>query len=83
MINPEGGLEDTTVPRLLRAGAKLVNILSISTIKVTDPITGMAYERPFTLPHDLSLLEKAILRLILENGALLRPATVKRLALDS
>jgi hypothetical protein len=63
MINPEDGLEDTTVPRLLRAGAKLENILSISTVKVTDPITGMAYERPFTLPHDLPLLEKAMVRM--------------------
>ena len=63
MINPEDGLEDTTVPRLQRAGARLENILSLSTVKETDPVTGYTYERPFTLPHDLPLLEKAIVRM--------------------
>jgi DNA-binding transcriptional ArsR family regulator len=63
MINPEDGLSDTTVPRLQRAGARLENILSISTVMQTAPVTGYTYERPFTLPHDLPLLEKAILRM--------------------
>jgi hypothetical protein len=62
MINPEDGLEDTLVPRLSRAGARLENILSLSTVKETDPVTGYTYDRPFTLPQDLPLLEKAILR---------------------
>jgi hypothetical protein len=63
MINPEDGLEDTTVPRLLRAGARLENVLSLSTVKETDPVTGSTYERPFTLPQDIALLEKAIERM--------------------
>jgi DNA-binding transcriptional ArsR family regulator len=63
IINPEDGLSDTTVPRLQRAGARLENILSISTVSETNPATGSTYERPFTLPHDLPLLEKAILRM--------------------
>lgn len=62
LITPEDGLADTIVPRLARAGANLKKIVSIGKISTTDVTTGYTYDRPFTLPDDLPLLEAAIER---------------------
>ncbi len=62
LITPEDGLSDTIQPRLARAGATLSKIVSVSSIEMVDPLTGYAYQRPFTLPEDLEFLEKAMQR---------------------
>ncbi|HZU01574.1 MAG TPA: AAA family ATPase [Ktedonobacteraceae bacterium] len=62
LITPEDGLADTIQPRLARAGADLSQIVSIGAVSVKDQATGYVYNRPFTLPDDLMLLEAAIKR---------------------
>ena len=62
LISPEDSLSDTVVPRLSRAGANLRKIVSIGTVQVTDANTNFSYERPFSLPEDLQVLEDAIKR---------------------
>lgn len=62
LIAPEDGLADTIQPRLQRAGADLSRIVSIGCIPTIDAETGYTYDRPFMLPFDLEILEKAIER---------------------
>lgn len=61
LITPEDELDDTIQPRLARAGADLTKIVSIGRIPETTT-DGFKYERPFTLPGDLPILEAAINR---------------------
>lgn len=60
LITPEDGLWDTIRPRLSRAGANLEQIMSVSKLPAIDRVRGYKYERLFTLPQDLPLLEQAI-----------------------
>jgi len=62
LIAPEDGLADTIQPRLQRAGANLSRIVSISSIPTLNPNTNYTYERPFMLPFDFKILQKAIER---------------------
>src|SRR5260221_5682354 len=62
LICLEDGLSDTIRPRLNRMGADLSKILSIGFMDTTDPTTQHVYERPFTLPDDLLILEQSIER---------------------
>lgn len=64
LITPEDGLADTIRPRLERAGADLTRIVSIGTVPETIETKNgpFVYNRPFTLPGDLEILEGAIER---------------------
>jgi len=59
LVTLEDGLADTIVPRLARMGADLSRIVSIGFI---PPESKDGYERPFSLPGDIPLLEAAITR---------------------
>ncbi len=63
LITPEDGLADTIHPRLVRAGANLRNILSISDVPVYDESGKEIDRRPFILPDDLPMLKSAIKRM--------------------
>lgn len=59
LIAPEDDLADTIQPRLLRAGADLSRIISLGSLPSINS-TVDPYHRPFSLSHDLPLLEAAI-----------------------
>lgn len=61
IIMPEDDAKDTTQPRFARAGANLTKISDLSTPIDIDE-NGQEYERPFSLSHDLHLLEQEIIR---------------------
>src|SRR5260221_3148120 len=62
LISPEDSLSDTVLPRLNRAGANLKKADSIGTIETNEPTANFAYERHFSLPDDVQVLEDAIKR---------------------
>jgi AAA domain len=59
IIMPEDGLEDTILPRFVRAGADLSKVVDLSTVKTDD--SGL-FKRSFQLQTDLDYLETAIYR---------------------
>jgi hypothetical protein len=62
LIMPEDGLWDTIRPRFARGRADLSKVVSVGRIPTVDPVTGYTYERPFSLPDDIPLLDRAMRR---------------------
>jgi RecA-family ATPase len=62
LIAPEDGAADTLRPRLEAAGGDPSHVLLLNTAEGLDAKKMQVVERPFSLSHDLELLENAIKR---------------------
>src|SRR6266571_4958982 len=62
LIAPEDGAADTLKPRLQAAGGDPSHVLLLNTVEGLDTKKMAIVDRPFSLAHDLELLEKAIKR---------------------
>src|SRR6266566_429192 len=62
LIAPEDGAADTLKPRLQAAGGYPSHVLLLNTVEGLDTKKMTIVDRPFSLAHDLELLEKAIKR---------------------
>src|SRR6266516_4648624 len=62
LIAPEDGAADTLRPRLEAAGGDPSQVLLLNRVEGLDTKKRAVIDRPFSLAHDLSLLEKAIKR---------------------
>jgi RecA-family ATPase len=62
LVAPEDGAGDTLKPRLEAAKGNPAQVLLLNTVKHKSLETGEVYERTFTLPGDLAVLEEAINR---------------------
>jgi len=60
LIAPEDGAADTLKPRLQAAGGDPSHVLLLNRVQALDPKKMAVVDRPFSLAHDLELLEKAI-----------------------
>ncbi len=63
LIAPEDGAGDTLRPRLEAAGGDPSRVLLLNTVPGLDTQKMALVDRPFSLSHDLELLEKAIERI--------------------
>ena len=63
LIAPEDSPEETLKPRLEAAGGDPSQVLLLNTVEDLDAKRRKIYDRPFSLAHDLDLLEKAIKRM--------------------
>jgi AAA domain-containing protein len=61
-IAPHDSPHDTLKPRFLAAGGDPSRVLLLNSAESLDPTNAELYERPFSLAHDLPLLEAAITR---------------------
>ena len=62
LIAPEDGAEDTLKPRLEAAGGNPSHVLLLNTVEGWDEKKVQIGERPFSLSHDLEILEEDIKR---------------------
>src|SRR5256714_5499981 len=62
-IAPEDSPQDTLKPRLEAAGGDPSQVLLLNTVEDLDAKRRTIYDRPFSLAHDLDLLENAIKRM--------------------
>ncbi len=62
LIAPEDGAADTLRPRLEAAGGDPSQVLLLNRVEGLDTKKRAVVDRPFSLSHDLELLEKAIKR---------------------
>jgi AAA domain len=62
LIAPEDGAGDTLRPRLEAAGGDPSHVLLLNIVEGLDAKKMAVVDRPFSLSHDLELLEKAIKR---------------------
>ncbi len=62
LIAPEDGAADTLKPRLQAAGGDPSHVLLLNTVEGLDTKKMAIVDRPFSLAHDLELLEQAIKR---------------------
>src|SRR5947209_9424074 len=60
LIAPEDSVEDTLKPRMEAAGGDPSQVLLLNTVESLDVKRVKIYEWPFSLSHDLELLEDAI-----------------------
>src|SRR5712691_9907131 len=60
LIAPEDSPEDTLKPRLEAAGGDPSQVLLLNTVEDLDAKRRKIYDRPFSLAHDLDLLENTI-----------------------
>ena len=63
VFSAEDGVEDTVVPRLMRAGADLTKVHVMESITHIDPTTGQTVHRAFVLGEHVPLLEQAVERI--------------------
>jgi AAA domain len=63
LIAPEDSPEETLKPRLEAAGGDPSQVLLLNTVEDLDPKRRKIYDRPFSLAHDLELLEDTIKRM--------------------
>jgi len=62
-IAPEDSPQETLKPRLEAAGGDPSQVLLLNTVEDLDAKRRTIYDRPFSLAHDLDLLEHAIQRM--------------------
>ncbi len=62
-IAPEDSPQDTLKPRLEAAGGDPSQVLLLNTVEDLDAKRVKMYDRPFSLAHDLEILEDAIKRM--------------------
>src|SRR6266480_2450754 len=63
LIAPEDNPQDTLKPRLEAAGGDPSQVLLLNTVEDLDAKRIKIYDRPFSLAHDLEILEDAIKRM--------------------